>query len=62
MVLLLKYVGLSHKYVQSNPTELPTELSNITTGDSKYPQSSGVGVGGVGFEEGNYSDANDVCA
>lgn len=43
MVLLLKCVGPSHKYVNSKPTELPTELSNITTGDSKYPQRSGVG-------------------
>lgn len=58
MVLLLKCVGPSHKYIKSNPTELPTELSNITTGDSKYPQSSGVGGA---FEEGKCSDANDVC-
>lgn len=43
MVLLLKCVGPSHKYVNSKPTGLPTELSNITTGDSKYPQRSGVG-------------------
>lgn len=29
--------------LNKKPTELPTELSNITTGDSKYPQSLGVG-------------------
>lgn len=35
--------GPFHEYANSKPTKLPTALSNITTGDSKYPQSSGVG-------------------
>lgn len=47
MVLLLKCVGPSHKYVKSKPTE----LSNITTGDSKYPQRSGVGGAGLWRKE-----------
>lgn len=42
LVLLLKCVG-PHKFVESKVTELPTGLSNITTGDSKHLQSSDVG-------------------
>lgn len=38
----LEMRGPFHKYANSKPTQLPTALSNITTGDSKYPQSSSV--------------------